>query len=76
MNGKKFLNPYAKVILCVLGMLCIGYYVLIQIQSGLIYDNLLIFIIRVIVFLGFTYLLVRSISDLVKSDNSDSTNTK
>ena len=76
MNGKKFLNPYAKVILCVLGILIIGYYVLIQIQSGLIYDNLLIFIIRVIVLLGFTYLLVRSIADLVKSDNSGSTNTE
>ena len=76
MNGKKILNPYAKVVLCALGMLCIGYYLFIQIQSGLTYDSLFVFIVRATVFLGFTYLLVRSVSDLLKSDDSDRTDSE
>ncbi len=62
MAGKKFLNPIGKIILCLIGMLVLGYFLLPAIQSG-DYDNG-ITIVRGLVFLAFAVLLIRSIAEV------------
>jgi hypothetical protein len=69
MAGKKFLNPYLKVGLCLIGLTLMGYFLAQQIQSGDDYDRLFYF--RAIVFGGFLFLLIRSITDMLnRSANS------
>lgn len=63
MLGKEFLNPTLKIVLCLAGMLVMGYYLHDAIQSGTFSDN--ITILRGLVLLGFTFLLVRSVMDLI-----------
>jgi len=62
MAGKKFLNPFAKIILCAMGMLVMGYFLFPAIQSGDYYDRMTI--VRGLVFLAFSFLLVRSIAEV------------
>jgi hypothetical protein len=64
MAGKKFLNPILKIAICVTGMLVMGYFLYPAALSGTIGDNLTI--VRALVFLGFTYLLVQSIKQMVE----------
>jgi hypothetical protein len=63
MAGNKFLNPLLKIVLCMLGMLAMGYFLYPEIESGNFSDNLTV--IRALVFLGFTYLLVNSVRDIL-----------
>lgn len=63
MTGKKFLNPGSKIALCAVGMLIMGYFLVSSALSESFGDRT--DIVRVIVFLGFTYLLIRSVRDLV-----------
>lgn len=63
MVGKKFLNPILKIVICVLGMLAMGYFLYPSVLSGTFEDNLTI--VRSLVFLGFTYLLVQSIKQIL-----------
>lgn len=69
MAGKKFLNPIGKIILCLIGMLVMGYFLLPAIQSGDYDDRMTI--VRGLVFLAFTILLVRSIAALWLGSNSE-----
>lgn len=61
--GKEFLNPTLKIVLCLAGMLAMGYYLYDAVQSGTFSDNLTIG--RTLVFLGFTFLLARSVKDMI-----------
>jgi len=62
MAGKKFLHPLSKIILCAIGTFVVGYFLLSAIQSGDYHDRMTI--VRGLVFLAFSFLLVRSISEL------------
>lgn len=64
MAGNKFLNPLLKVILCSLGMIVMGYFLYFSMKDGAAYDHLTI--ARVLVFLGFTYLLVQSLRQVLR----------
>ncbi len=63
MAGKKFLNPILKIVICITGMLVIGYFLYPSVRSGIIEDNSTV--LRALVFLGFTYLLVQSIKQMI-----------
>jgi hypothetical protein len=63
MAGKKFLNPVVKVGLCAVGMLIMGYFLVSSVSSGSFGDRT--DIARLIVFVGFAYLFIRSIADVV-----------
>jgi len=63
MAGKKFLNPILKIVICVTGMILMGHYLYPSVRSGDFGDNLTI--VRGLVFLGFTYLLVQSIKQMI-----------
>jgi hypothetical protein len=62
MVEKKFLNPIAKIVLCSLGMLIMGYFLFPALQSGSFDDRLTI--VRGLVFLAFGVLLIRSIGEV------------
>jgi hypothetical protein len=64
MAGIKFLNPALKIILCALGMTIIGYYLYDSILAGATNDRMTI--VRVLVFLGFTYLMIKSALELIE----------
>ena len=63
MAGRKFLNAYVKIVLCVLGMGIMAYFIYPSVQTGEFSDNLTI--ARALVFLGFGYLLVQSIREVI-----------
>lgn len=69
MAGKKFLNPVGRIILCAIGMLVMGYFLLPAIQSGDYSDR--ITIVRGLVFLAFGFLLVRSIAQVWYGSGSE-----
>jgi len=62
MAGKKFLNPILKIVICLTGMILMGYFLYPSVSSGNFEDSLTI--VRGLVFLGFTYLLVQSIKQM------------
>ncbi len=62
MAGKNFLNPTVKILLCVFGTALIGYYVYESFTAGAPMDST--FIIRIMVLIGFIYLLIQSVRDL------------
>ncbi len=64
MAGNKFLNPILKMAICITGMFVMGYFLYPSVRSGTIEDNLTI--LRALVFLGFTYLLVQSIKQIIE----------
>ena len=64
MAGKEFLNPILKIVICIAGMLVMGYFLYPSVRSGIIEDNLTI--LRALVFLGFTYLLAQSIKQMIE----------
>lgn len=68
MQGKRFLNPIVKIVLCVAGMLTMGYFLYPVLLGSSPWDRLAI--VRGLVFLGFTYLLIRSIRDLSRPGGS------
>lgn len=62
MKGKSFLNPIVKIILCVTGMVTMGYFLYPVLLGATPWDRLAV--VRGLVFLGFTYLFVKSVGDL------------
>jgi|UniRef100_A0A7C4AT51 hypothetical protein len=62
MAGKKFLNPFLKAILCVIGVAVMGYYLLEAVQQGEALERLNL--VRWLVLMGFAYLLYQSVKDL------------
>lgn len=68
MGGLKFLNPLTKIILCTLGMAVMGYFVYGAFLNGELYETTNI--VRVLVFLGFSYLLIQSLKDFSDRDLS------
>lgn len=68
MAGLKFLNPILKMMICIAGMLIMGYYLYESLLQGL-YET--ITLVRALVFVGFSYLLVQSIGELLKDRNKE-----
>ncbi|MGO9120186.1 MAG: hypothetical protein ACLQPD_21550 [Desulfomonilaceae bacterium] len=64
MAGDKFLNPILKAALCSIGTVTMGYLVIAQIGAGGPYDHLAF--ARVLVLLGFLYLLAQSIRQILQ----------
>ncbi len=64
MTANKFLNPILKAIVCSTGALIMGYLLVPQIMSGEPYDHLIL--TRGVVFLGFLYLLVQSVREILQ----------
>jgi hypothetical protein len=65
MSGKKFLNPFLKIVLSLIGMLAVGYQLYVWLGSGEAYDKLTI--VRGLVFAGFFYLLVQSFRQILNT---------
>jgi hypothetical protein len=63
MAGKKFLNPVLKSVLCCLGILILGYFLYPSLVAGKIEDGTTA--LRLVVFLGFLYLLAQSLREMV-----------
>lgn len=59
----KFLNPILKIVLCLGGMAVMGYFLYPSLVGGNFSDGLTLG--RGLVFLGFTYLFIQSIRELV-----------
>jgi hypothetical protein len=62
MAGIRFLNPFLKIVLCVVGMLAMGYSLYPFFPWGLFSDT--VTVLRFLVFLGFAYLLVSGLMEL------------
>jgi hypothetical protein len=62
MAGDKFLNPILKAALCSIGTVTMAYLVIAQIEAGGPYDHLAF--ARILVLLGFLYLLVQSVRQI------------
>lgn len=59
MKNKKFLNPKARIIICAMGIMIIGYFIFEDFSSSKTMDGT--FYVRVFVFCAFGFFLVRSI---------------
>jgi hypothetical protein len=66
MAGKKFLNPTIKIMICLLAIAVLGYFV---VQEAIFQnDPVNKFLIgRILVMIGFTYLLVQSLRELLQN---------
>jgi hypothetical protein len=64
MAGKKFLNPVLKATLCSIGIACMAYLLIPQVGSGGPYDYLTL--VRALVLLGFVYLLIQTVKDILR----------
>ena len=62
MAGDKFLNPILKAAVCSIGTVIMAYLVIVQIGAGGPYDHLAF--ARILVLLGFLYLLVQSVRQI------------
>lgn len=69
MAGKKFLNPYVKVVLCSLGAAFMGYYLYRDVQAGELYVGAPL--MRAVALVAFVYLLVKSLLDLMGRRGED-----
>lgn len=65
MSGKRFLNPFLKILLSLIGMFAVGYQLYVWYLSGAAYDNLTI--VRALVFSGFFYLSVQSARQILNA---------
>jgi hypothetical protein len=63
MAGKKFLNPLLKIVLCIVGMVVLAYHASPEIAVGNLNDHMTV--LRLLVFAGFTYLLVQSVREVL-----------
>jgi hypothetical protein len=64
MAENKFLNPVLKATLCLAGIASMAYLLISQVGSGGPYDYLTV--ARALVFLGFVYLLTRTVKDMLE----------
>lgn len=63
MAGKKFLNPLFKLLLCLFGTSLMAFYVYDSLETGAALDTTLV--LRILVLIGFVYLLIQSARDLL-----------
>ena len=64
MAGKNFLNPVLKATLCSVGTASMAYLLIPQVWSGGPYDYLTL--VRALVLLGFVYLLIQTVKDILR----------
>jgi hypothetical protein len=72
MAGKKFLNPFIKIIICLLGLLILGYFSHSSLREVVLGDGSAdkILVVRLFVMIGFLYLLAQSVREIMKKDAS------
>ncbi len=72
MAGKKFLNPISKIVICLAGILILGYFVHTPLYKAIFdngpWDNMLVG--RLVVMIAFVYLLAQSLRELSKRDST------
>lgn len=64
MAGAKFLNQHVKIAICAVGMLCMGYLLYPALAAGEVTDRITIG--RGLVFLAFTFFLVRNLAAVLR----------
>jgi hypothetical protein len=64
MAGAKFLNQQIKIAICAVGMLCMGYLLYPALAAGEVTDRITIG--RGLVFLAFTFFLVRNLVEVLR----------
>ncbi len=74
MAGKKFLNPFLKATLCIIGIGAMAYLLVPQVRSGGPYDYLALG--RALVLLGFVYLLAQTVKDMLWGRKNTQNHTK
>ena len=72
MAGKKFLNPFIKIIICLLGLFILGYFSHASLRDVVLGDGSAdkILVVRLLVMIGFLYLLAQSVREIIKRDAS------
>ena len=72
MAGKKFLNPISKIVICLAGVLILGYFVHTPLYEAIFsngpWDTVLV--ARLVVMIAFVYLLAQSLRELSKRDST------
>ncbi|MDA8406011.1 MAG: hypothetical protein M0T73_04010 [Deltaproteobacteria bacterium] len=72
MAGKKFLNPISKIVICLAGVLILGYFVHMPLYEAIFlngpWDNMLVG--RLVVMIAFVYLLAQSVRELSKRNST------
>jgi len=63
----RLLNSYLKLVICALGMACMGYLLYPAIWSGDLGETIMI--ARALVFLGFTIFLIRGIIEITRGSS-------
>jgi hypothetical protein len=74
MAGARFLSEHVKILICILGMLCMGYLIYPAIAAGEFTDRLTVG--RGLVFLAFAFFLVRNVANVVRRTPKDQDDTK
>ena len=74
MAGARFLSQHVKILICLIGMLCMGYLIYPAITAGEFTDRLTIG--RGLVFLAFTFFLVRNVAGVVSGAPEDKDDAK
>ncbi len=69
MAGKKFLNPYAKLAICLFGMALMGYYLYPVIAAGNEWEQ--ITYVRAAVFVAFVVIGIRTVRGLVSTSQAN-----
>jgi hypothetical protein len=72
MAGKKFLNPALKIIICLVAIAILGYFVHEPLYEAVFSNGPVdkILTARVLVLIGFVYLFVHSVRELLKRDGA------
>lgn len=62
MAGKKFLNPTLKIIICLFGIVLLGYFIIEPLREAIFNDGPVdrFLVGRILVVIGFIYLLIQS----------------
>ncbi|MFH0959765.1 MAG: hypothetical protein V1897_13795 [Pseudomonadota bacterium] len=68
MAGKKFLNPTIKIVICVSALTLLGYFVIDPLQDAIFRNGPIdkFLIGRILVMMGFVYLLIQSLRELLR----------
>lgn len=69
MAGLRFINPYIKIVICLIGAAVMLYYLREAVVTGDYEDNMNI--VRGLVFLAFVYLLGKSVMQIMQGSTED-----
>ena len=69
MAGKKFLNPTLKIIICLFGIILLGYFIIEPLNEAIFHNGPVdrFLVGRILVVIGFLYLLIQSGREIVSN---------